>query len=245
MQPACIRVHEPGQRIQIGILKLRKLTVFHQEIRQHMAAFGQLLENRHISRRSCACFLEYRQTKTRKKNLSQLKIRIDVELNTGSLVDLELDSLALLFETVLQRSEPLQVDCDSCPLDIGQNTDERNFHIVKEEPGFRTLQLRLEDRSKLKRHVRIFAAIVSSCVDRAFVERDRRAPLAAELRVGRHRVIEKFQSEYIQAMRTAAGVENVAGKHGIEIEAPDVHTCFSQNEQVVFRILSGLPDAGI
>jgi hypothetical protein len=55
-------------------------------------------------------------------------------------------------------------------------------------------------------------------------------------------MVEKFERENIKAVGTTTRVENVARKHGIEIQAMKHDPYAPQRQQVIFAILRSLPD---
>src|SRR5918999_3331615 len=97
-----------------------------------MTLFGKLLKHTRVGRRASRRALQHRQLQLVEENLSQLEVRIDVELHPGYFVDLALDGLTLDLEARLERMKPLDVDRHAFPFHPCEHVHERHLDFAEE-----------------------------------------------------------------------------------------------------------------
>ena len=95
VQAPGLRVHEPGQRVEIGVLELRQLPVLHEQGRQGMPFVGQFLQHRRVGGWPGGGLLLHRKPELIEEDVPQLRVGVDVELLPRHLVDLQLHHATL------------------------------------------------------------------------------------------------------------------------------------------------------
>ena len=104
------------------------------------------------------------------------------------------------------------------------------------------LELGLEDFAQAENHVCILARVVASRFDGAFVERDCRASLPTKIRVRCHRMVEKLETQHIEPMRAATGIEDIARQHRVEVQSGELNAQAAKQQQVELRVVASLAD---
>src|SRR6185436_16916859 len=72
-----------------------------------------------------------------------------------------------------------------------------------------------------------------------------RSPLAAQIRVRSHRVVEKLEAQDIESVRPSTRIEDIARQHRIEIETGEVDPQRAKEQEIEFRVVCRLADCRI
>ena len=129
---------------------------------KRVPVFGELLEHARIGGRARRRPLEHREARASRTG-SARSCGLELMLNSvpAAGVDLLLDTLPLARESLLERREPVGVDRDAAhSMSASTSTSGISMSLNSAQSCVR-LELRLEDRAQLERHVRIFARVVA------------------------------------------------------------------------------------
>ncbi len=123
--------------------------------------------------------------------------------------------------------------------------DQRHLHVAEEAVQVQPLQLGGEALRQPQRHVGVLAGVLRRPVQRHLGEGDLALPLPRHVRVGDGAVVQVLEGERVQVVLAGAGVEQVAGDHGVEGDAPQLDPHAAQHQQVVLEVLPHLLHGGV
>src|SRR4030081_511498 len=112
MEPPRMRIDEGRKGVDVCALQLGELPVFGEQHRQLVSRFSELLQHGGVRGRPRCGSLDDWELEALEQHLTQLWIRVDVELATRTHVDLLLYTLPLAREPFLERRKPRAIDLD-------------------------------------------------------------------------------------------------------------------------------------
>ena len=96
------RMHEPGERVDVGAFELEDLAILHQQRRQRVPFLGELLQHARIGAGPGGRLLLDGQLELVEEHRPQLRVGVDVELAPRLPVDRLFDAPSLGGETRLE-----------------------------------------------------------------------------------------------------------------------------------------------
>jgi hypothetical protein len=183
---------------------------------------------------------------SRSKRISRsCGIGVDVELHPRLLVDLPLQPRQVVAKPQAEVGEEAVVDGDALPLHLRQHLDERDLDLAEEAVQLQLFQLRLELAAQPERDVGVLAGVAAGGGERHLGEGDLALPLAGHVGIGGGAVVEVLQRQRVEPMLAPAGVQQVAGDHRVEGDAPHRNPAAAQHQQVVLQVLPHLLHRGV
>jgi hypothetical protein len=149
------------------------------------------------------------------QNAGKLPGRIKVQVGTGDAGDVLLQPSQVLPQLLAQLPEEREINSDPFPLHVCQHLEERHLDFAEQRLQVHFSQHWCEEAVQREDCSAVHSAVVRGLRDRHLSERDLRLSLTGHVLIGLERTSEMLETERVDGMRAAAGIQHEARKHGI------------------------------
>ena len=236
------RMHPPGlfvnlqrQRVDVGRLQFRQLTVIDDPVRQFVLA-RQFLHHAHVGRGPGLGLLDNPQLQLLEQDHPQLLRRIDVERLPRQRIDFVLQLLQILVQLARQFGKMLAVDPHAGHLHIRQHLDQRQLQLLVQFQGF-VFKARLQRMRQTPGDIGILRRVFGGRLDLHLVETDLLGPLARHVGIGDVLMPQHLHCQSVEAVLPLGRIQHIRRQHGIERDALKRHPLVGQHDQIVLDVM--------
>ena len=141
--------------------------------------------------------------------------------------------------------EDLLIDGDPLPLHVDQHLDQRHLDVTKKRLDLQSLERGGEVVSEREDGCAVIAAVRRGLRHTDLGEGDFGSPPPRHILVGSHRTTEMLETEHVDRVGAAPGLEYEAGQHRVVGDAAKLHSRRAQHLPVVLDVMTGLGDSRV